>query len=340
MVMMIDSSHATEFGAISIGIAAGGQHVEETDRADSGARSRSGWGSAAVLAVALVLGLAAVGAPRAVAGPAKGGEANRAELVLVDRTGALMVANADGSAAAGIGVSGARPTFASVGSGTTADPFVIVYESALCQLSRVSVALVNGKPVNLGVQAIATPTAGNACVPATSPAGYRIAFGEMHTDNPPSSIWTVDGTGTEVSLYDAGNGDIAAFPTYSGDGSRIAFVESSSAGSSAATLVVMNADGSSVTKFAVNTYARFLKWSPNTNELVFTDGGGRNEAIYLVRLNPFVIPEKLVTGHVPNWNANGSGIYYTTGTSLNLLDLATRKSSVILRGPDYASARR
>jgi Tol biopolymer transport system component len=151
----------------------------------------------------------------------------------------------------------------------------------------------------------------NASLPAVSPNGNVVAF--RRSGSPGYGIWTinVDGTGARQVSTDPQN--IASNdtdPTWSPDGSKIAFVRNGE-------LHVMNADGSGRTVVVGPGFPFRLsdpEWSPTGNEIAFA----ANNQIWAVGAGGTPGPTQLnptAPGNRsnPSWSPNGGVIAYTRG---------------------------
>jgi len=156
--------------------------------------------------------------------------------------------------------------------------------------------------------------------PAWSPDGGKIAFG---SNNPGpfgayGRIYVIgaDGTGlrqvtpeTPDYTYDAG-------PTWSPDGTRIAF-------SRTGRLYVINADGTGLTPLAQG--AEYPAWSPDGAHIAYgTSGGGR--ALFVVNAdgsNPMSLTTDTLQKGMPRWSPDGQRLvfYRVVGTTSQLFTI-------------------
>jgi hypothetical protein len=251
--------------------------------------------------------------------------------------GTVSVSNADGSNATKLSVNGSRPSFGPSGNGTTGNPYHIVFEPTLCALSTADVTIVNGVPKSSNVKSVPTPLATQACAPQWSPAGDKIVYGEAFTNQQPSSIWTISTDGTnETSLYDAASGNIAAWPTWNSDGSKIAFVEQGANPPYDTTIKVMDSNGQNVVEvLAEDTlyYIRYLDWARTKNTLVFqAEAANGATNIYTLDIStPGTQPQFVTTGNTPTWSPTDSFIAFVSGTSISSYEFATHRTKSLIK---------
>lgn len=136
--------------------------------------------------------------------------------------------------------------------------------------------------------------------PAWSPDGTQIAFARLNLSTSNTDIWVMnaDGTGAH-GVFTASGGSDFGQPNWSPDGTRIAFADTS-----AAQILVGNADGSGVPQDISNTTAHdgFPNWSPDGTRLVFAR-----------------VPVGSQSGAFQIWimNADGSGQHAVTTPDLD-----------------------
>ncbi|MDP3768017.1 MAG: hypothetical protein Q8S13_08375 [Dehalococcoidia bacterium] len=246
----------------------------------------------------------------------------------------LVVMNADGTNQAALTstVPGGQPlpSWAPFGTGAVTNPYAIVFESNLCQISRIDVVVVNGTPQ--GSHLTSLPTTSNACHPAWSPLGSEIAFGEAFTDQPPSSLWVMPAQGgTQVGLYHAPSGFVVRSPTWSPDGARIAFEEQNEATRASAIKIVDRATGtpSTVLQLGAGLVVKGLDWARTKDVVAYSvvPFTGGDEIIYTLSLNPVGAPTRVTSGTGPSWSPDDSKLVFRSGTApkIAVIDLATAR---------------
>ena len=150
-------------------------------------------------------------------------------------------------------------------------------------------------------------TPGTKTDPVISPDGRKILFtaGDI-TSGSASPLWIVnsDGTGLEQLTSDGAN-DYR--PTWSPDGSRIAFVSTRDGN---AEIYVMNADGTGQTNITNDTTDdQSPSWSPDGNTILFASsrnslGSGQTEIYTMTPFGASVTP--VLVGYNPEWSPTGS----------------------------------
>lgn len=178
------------------------------------------------------------------------------------------------------------------------------------------------------VRMIAT-VAGPKSDPVLSPDGKKIVF--TAGDNSLGSVsplWVVssDGTGLAQLTADGAN-DMR--PTWSPDGSRIAFVSDRDGN---AEIYVMNADGTGQTNITNDaTTDDNPAWSPDGNTILFTSsrdslGSGQSEIYSMSPSGASVVPQ--LVGYNPEWSPTGSHFLFE------------RASQIYIASPGNASSAR
>lgn len=171
---------------------------------------------------------------------------------------------------------------------------------------------------------------------------------------PKSEIWLMNEDGSDATqITDAQrDGEVAAEPSWSPDGARIAFVLSTpdhlGAYAGDGDIAVMNADGSNVTRLTAGLRDAYPVWSPDGSRIAFerdqqseleimnTDGSSVHR---LLSAAP-----ALWDTQSPSWSPDGSRILYTEvhhdeTTSLSTINVSDGTISPITRGPgDYTAA--
>ena len=158
-----------------------------------------------------------------------------------------------------------------------------------------------------------TPAVGgiSAREPAWSPDGRLIAFD--HAGGPAGGergwgIWVMNADGSNQRQITREPEDVATsdtYPTWSPDGTRIAFVRDRD-------LFVMNADGSGVQSLTA-TFDRSVDdpdWSPRGDQIAFSDGFD----LYVMGADgtspPQLIPTTTANQRYPSWSPDGTTIAY------------------------------
>lgn len=128
------------------------------------------------------------------------------------------------------------------------------------------------------------------------------ASGQM----PVNDIYVANEDGSGVTNL-TNNSANDAYPSWSPDGSQIAFVSDRNSGDGTTNLYLMDADGSDVTPLpAISGDQGWTAWSPDGSKLAFSTG---NSSISVLNLNTGDITA-LASGWHPNWSPDGSTIAY------------------------------
>jgi len=260
-------------------------------------------------------------------------------IAYVGAKSAINVSNSDGSSATKLSLTGTRPSLAPGGSGTTADPWRLVYEPSTCHISTANLVLVKGTPTAQNITILPTPLAGQACESEWSPSGSSIVYAEGFTNLRPSSIWTILPNGNnETDLYDGQPGNVVVWPTWKSDGSKIAFVEMGENPPYDCSIKVMDSDGLNVTTVLPPDqlyYIQGLEWARTKDMLIFSSEDSKgNDYIYTLDISvPGAVPQKVAQGKSPSFSPDDSSFIYAT-SSIFSFDLATGKTKTLIRNAD------
>ncbi len=173
---------------------------------------------------------------------------------------------------------------------------------------------------------------------AWSPDGQKLAYGKYHYGEHGSMIW-------DLKILDLESGKSewvtenfrAAHPTWSPDGSEIAFVSHSN---STANLYQMNTDGSNmeqITKFMGDVSVITPSWSPGGDQIAFAKSGesGRMN-IYTIHLESgeiSQISDNPEVDYMPVWHPDGNSLSYTShfGSTPNIhtINISTGRSGQV-----------
>ena len=121
-------------------------------------------------------------------------------------------------------------------------------------------------------------------------------------------VMNANGTGTPIRLTN-GNGTSAnTSPTWSSDGSKIAFVSNRDGNSE---IYMMNADGSGPVRLTDNAGVdNQPAWSPISSQIAFVSNRDGKTGIYLVSADGVETPGALTVGQYPSWSRDGSKIVF------------------------------
>jgi Tol biopolymer transport system component len=174
------------------------------------------------------------------------------------------------------------------------------------------------------VQLLAT-TPGPKTDPVFSPDGKKIVFtlGTVEASSA-SPLWSVNSDGTGLAqLTDDGANDYR--PTWSPDGSQIAFVSTRDGN---AEIYVMNADGTGQTNITNNAANdNSPAWSPSGSTILFDSDrdGAAGTAIYsMTPAGGSVTP--LVGGYNPEWSPSGTRFLFLRGSQIWISESAGASS--------------
>jgi Tol biopolymer transport system component len=146
--------------------------------------------------------------------------------------------------------------------------------------------------------------------PSWSPDGTRIAFSGG------SSLYVVNADGTGRHLLVAGPGQVS-MPAWSPDGTRIAFVRFSTAGTGAASIWTVAADGSDPQQ--LTPLAAYHDWSPNWSpdgtQIAFDSDRGGDWDIWVMNAdgsNSRDLTDHPAEDRSPVWSPNGRRIAFSS----------------------------
>jgi Tol biopolymer transport system component len=174
------------------------------------------------------------------------------------------------------------------------------------------------------VQLLAT-TPGPKTDPVISPDGKKIVFtvGTVEASSA-SPLWSVNSDGTGLTQLTT-DGAIDYRPTWSPDGSQIAFVSTRDGN---AEIYVMNADGTNqanITNSAANDNAP--SWSPSGSAILFDSDrdSAAGTAIYaMTAAGGSVTP--LVAGYNPEWSPSGTRFLFLRASQIWISESASASS--------------
>ena len=300
-----------------------------------------------------LLGVALLGSslgvvPALAAGKPGTGTAPAPALLYINKSGAIEVSNADGSAAAVVVASGGihRPNWSPESQNNINNkdnPAKIVFERGICQLHEVDVWVENNvvKSTPAAFERV-LPTAGagiqdQAC--AADLNGTMLVSGESYTDTPTSDLFTMtripDGTPsgtwtTPVAIYDVPytnitNENTITWSSLSPLGDYIAFAEHQGAPANRARIKIIASNGLGPVSTVLNNSSyvpALMEWSPQGNTLAFASSGG----LYTMELVPPVNgewaksePVLLVSGgNSPTWSGTGT-IYFDNSNGISTI---------------------
>lgn len=153
--------------------------------------------------------------------------------------------------------------------------------------------------------------------PAISPDGTLIAFSSDRDGN--SEIYLMDADGTDVVQLTNTSGVENSDPTWSPDGSQLAF--SRFTGNQVFELFIINADGSGETNVTNNSNSNDASpaWSPDGSRLAFMSdrGADGDTEIWLINtdgsgLTQLTSNDDTIADGSPDWSPDGTQIAYST----------------------------
>jgi Tol biopolymer transport system component len=252
----------------------------------------------------------------------------------------LMVMNADGSnqfeifSTPDLG----RPSWSPNGD---AIAFTIGFYSR--DLWRIDVSVVNGEPQGSNVYKLAQDIGYN---PSWSPSGNEIAFIGKNNDGGYTYLQTIPATGGTIeTLYTCPDGYWVNDPTWSNDGSRIAFVEDKPGEKM---IKILDLSDSSITTVygPVNVAILHLDWARTKDVLVFEmppEKGGLLALFTLDITEEDPTPQLIVSGNNdirwPSWSPDDSmiafeGLVSTKGNHVSICtyDFSTDEVQPLAKG--------
>lgn len=164
--------------------------------------------------------------------------------------------------------------------------------------------------------------------PAWSPDGSMIAFGFSSDDSASLYVMNADGSDPTKLIDTKGFSSYSqltpdwrsfsiSYPTWSPDGSKIAFMYSYYVNccSGRSTINVMDADGSILASAALPGYETF-DWSPDSQNIAFGADCGGNSGICVMNTNGAI--SYIGDGGRPTWSPDGKKIAFKSGPYKNV----------------------
>lgn len=301
-----------------------------------------------------LLGVALLGSslgvvPALAAGKPGTGTVPAPALLYINKSGAIEVSNADGSAAAVVVASGGihRPNWSPAGQNdinNKDNPAKIVFERGICQLHEVDVWVENNVVKSSPAAAERVlPTAGagiqdQAC--AADLNGTMLVSGEAYTETPTSDLFTMTRSPggswtTPVAIYGVPyaniiNENTITWSTLSPLGDYIAFAEYQGAPANRARIKIIASNGLGPVSTVLDNPSyipALMEWSPQGNTLAFASSGG----LYTMELVPPGVngewtaspPVLLVSGgNSPTWSGTGT-IYFDNSNGISTISRTT-----------------
>src|SRR6266508_2527713 len=143
--------------------------------------------------------------------------------------------------------------------------------------------------------------------PSLSPDGRFIAYRSEPNDYPELWVMNADGTGQHRLTRDGG------FPTWSPDGSMIAYAPGGGPSGRSA-IAVMNADGSGQRRLPPTDYGEYPSWSPDGKRIAFNSNLSGEPLMYIVDVNGSRVVDlsKVGEGGQVAWSPDGRSILFAS----------------------------
>ncbi|MCK4457003.1 MAG: PD40 domain-containing protein [Thermoplasmata archaeon] len=220
-------------------------------------------------------------------------------------------------------------------------------------LWAINVTVVEGKPQGSNLTEL-LHEAGYWCTPAWSPAGDEIAFAEGPIESPPSgpiSISIIPATGgTPEVLYSAPSGHKVRYPAWSGDATRIAFVEEDpSAGSLRTNTIKMLTqdengywDVTVVYEGEPGLRIRYLDWARTKDVLAYSTTlyMSPGENVYTLDLSQGSSPILVTEGRSPSWSPDDAKLVFDVKGDVMTIDLTSGETQTLAKRGIYLDWRR
>ena len=274
--------------------------------------------------------------------------------ITYQNNGDLMVMNADGSNQAVIATadntSAQRPSW-------SPDAHNIVFSGTIGGVRGmwiVSVLVVNGKPTGSNLHRVQINLTGNPAWAKWSPVGDSIVFigGAYPGANDPN-IYLVASTGGDPRiLYTAATTGPPSptsahceYPTWSPDGTKLAFFETSDGGVSAThNLNVLDLNTKiliTVVPFGTNLGERTIAWSRYGDRIAYAYGTSKlPETIYTVTPISNATPVSLFAGYSPTWSPDDLKLVYGNRAAIYSYTFSTGTRQTLSSGGTWPDWRR
>jgi Tol biopolymer transport system component len=295
----------------------------------------------AAVSVSLVDAFVLTGATLAAGKP--GGTVSNPELVYINRSNQIEVANADGSAKTVVLPAATQyrhhnPNWSPLGDGSAGDPYRIVYESpGVCNkwLNFFDLVIQDGIPTATNVQEN-VPTSGQSCAPAYSRDGGELVYADGYQEAQSSRAYVLNtNDGNETVVYDAPPNWGVFFATFSTNGRKVAFVESLGVAPYSKRIKILDRDSGAVAEVLGPNVLQpqFLEWHPTLDVLAFNSGFN----IYTLDIpatgSPPPAPVLLIpNGAAPSWSRTGDKLAFEAQNGVAVYNFATGKITVVARG--------
>jgi Tol biopolymer transport system component len=162
----------------------------------------------------------------------------------------------------------------------------------------------------------------NEGMPDWNAAGARIAYSRCGRDELSNcEIWTMNADGSGATRLTASPAQ-ETWPTWSPDGSMIAFTSNAADGFQ--DIWVMNANGSGQTRLTTTMgFDAFPEWSPDGTRIAFTSNRAAPDDIWIMDANGSN-PQRLTGGpkidERPDWSPDGSRIVFSRNGNIWVMD--------------------